>query len=133
MGLRRARQLVVLMAKEFQPYGATWSELRDKSGLKPTAYKVAFNYTRDRKWLIGGGGEGKPYYLNPDGCWNAALGPAYAGVNNSVSPAGSGLQTEIWSCRPSSDPIQTLDPNSKIDRIVALASEAIRYVDQKKF
>jgi len=26
MGLRRARQLVVLMAKEFQPYGATWSK-----------------------------------------------------------------------------------------------------------
>jgi len=25
-----------------------------------------------------------------------------------------------------------LDPNSKIDRIVALASDAIRYVDQKK-
>ena len=107
MGLRRARQLVVLMAKEFQPYGATWSELRDKSGLKPTAYKAAFNYTRDRKWLIGGGGEGKPYYLNPDGCWRAALGPALNG--------------------PSLDLVRTL---GEADSHLALMSEAIQQVDQ---
>jgi hypothetical protein len=52
-------------------------------------------------------------YLNPDGCWRAALGPAQSG--------------------PSSDPVRTLgSSSSKIDRVVALASEAIRYVDQKK-
>jgi hypothetical protein len=27
MSLRRARELVVLMVREFQPYGATWAEL----------------------------------------------------------------------------------------------------------
>ena len=41
----RARELVVLMAKEFQPYGATWAELMHKSGLKPTAYKRALEIT----------------------------------------------------------------------------------------
>jgi hypothetical protein len=33
---------------------------------------------------------------------------------------------------PNVDPIRTLDPDSNIDSVVALASEAIRYVDQKK-
>jgi len=52
-------------------------------------------------------------YLNPDGCWRAALGPAQSG--------------------PSSDPVRALDSNSSnIDSVVALASEAIRYADQKK-
>jgi hypothetical protein len=113
MGLRRARELVVLMAKEFQPYGATWAELMHKSGSKPTSYKRAFNWAVDRKWFVGGGEQGAAYYLNPDGCWRAALGPAQSG--------------------PSSDPVRTLDSNSnKIDSVVALASEAIRFVDRKK-
>ena len=42
----------------------------------------------------------------------------------------SNLQPETWSGGPSSDAVQTLDPNSKIDHIVALASEAIRHVDK---
>jgi len=112
MGLRRARELVVLMAKEFQPYGATWAELMHKSGSKPTSYKRAFNWAVDRKWFVGGGKRGELYYLNPDGCWRAALGPAQSG--------------------PNADPIRTLDPHSNIDSVVALASEAIRYADQKK-
>ena len=134
MGLRRARELVVLMVREFQPYGATWAELMHKSGLKPTAYKRAFNFATERKWFVGGGGQGKPYYLNPDGSWRAALGPAYAGADKgmNVDPVGTNLQSETWPSGPSSVVVQTLDPNSKIDRIVALASDAIRYVDQKK-
>ena len=44
----------------------------------------------------------------------------------------SNSHPELRSSEPNVDPIRTLDPNSKIDRIVALASEAIRYVDQKK-
>jgi hypothetical protein len=40
--------------------------------------------------------------------------------------------SDVGSGEPNVDLIQTLDPNSKIDSIVALASEAIRYVDQKK-
>ena len=38
----------------------------------------------------------------------------------------------VRSGEPNVDPTRTLDPNSKIDSVVALASEAIRYVDQKK-
>ena len=113
IGLRRARELVVLMAKEFQPYGAIWAELMHKSGSKPTSYKRAFNLAIARKWFVGGGKRGELYCLNPDGCWRAALGPAQSG--------------------PSSDPVRTLDSNSSnIDSVVALASEAIRFADQKK-
>jgi hypothetical protein len=121
MGLRRARELVALMVKE--PYGATWAELMHKSGLKPTAYKRAFNFATERKWLVGGGGQGKPYFLNPDGSWRAALG-LYLRV------AGPSLQPETWSSGPGSDVVQTLDPDSTVDRIITLASEAIRHANK---
>jgi hypothetical protein len=128
MSLRRARELVVLMVKEFQPYGATWSELHKKSGLKPTAYKRAFNFATDRKWFVGGGKRGELYCLNPDGSWRAALGPAYAGGADRINNAtASSLQPAIGSNGPNADPIQALDPNS---RIVALASEAIRHANK---
>ena len=123
MGLRRARELVALMVNEFQPYGATWAELQKKSGLKPTAYKRAFNFATDSKWFVGGGGQGKPYFLNPDGSWRAALG-LYLRV------AGPSLQPETWSNGPGSDVVQTLDPDSRVDRIITLASEAIRHANE---
>jgi hypothetical protein len=126
MGLRRARELVVLMAKEFQPYGATWAELKHKSGIKPTSYKRAFNFATERKWFVGGGKRGELYCLNPDGCWRDALGPVLTRRTESNS------YPEIRSGGPDADRIRTLDPNSEIDSVVALASEAIRYVDQKK-
>jgi len=44
----------------------------------------------------------------------------------------SNSHPELRSSEPNVDPIRALDPDSKIDSIVALASEAIRYVDQKK-
>jgi hypothetical protein len=126
MGLQRARELVVLMAKEFPPYGATWAELKHKSGLKPTTYKRAFNWAAEREWFIGGGKRGELYRLNPDGSWRAALGPLNTAVDQSNSHPG------VRSSGPNADPIRTLDPNSNIDSVVAFASEAIRYVDQKK-
>jgi hypothetical protein len=128
MGLRTARQLVVLMVREFQPYGATWAELKKKSGMTRPSYKRAFNRAKEMKWFVGGGGQGKPYYLNPDGCWRAALQPA----GSPVSPVKSNRHPETGNSEPGLNPVQASDPDSKIDRVVALASEAIRYVDQKK-
>jgi hypothetical protein len=109
MALRTARKLVVLMVREFQPYGATWAELKDKSGIPPTSYKRAFNWAMGRKWFVGGGKQGAPYYLNPDGCWRAALGPAQSG--------------------PSSGLVRTL---GEVDSRLTTMSEAIQHVDQKK-
>ena len=131
MGLRRARELVVLMAKEFQPYGATWAELMHKSGSKPTSYKRAFNFAMERKWFVGGGKRGELYYLNPDGCWRAALGPVPA-RRSADAAAKSDSHPELRAGEPDVDLIRTLDPDSNIDSVVALASDAIRYVDQKK-
>ena len=131
MGLRRARELVVLMAKEFQPYGATWAELKHKSGSKPTSYKRAFNLAIARKWFVGGGKRGELYYLNPDGCWRAALGPVPA-CRSADAAVKSNSHSDVRSGGPDADPIRTLDPDSNIDSVVALASDAIRYVDQKK-
>ena len=120
MALRRARQLVVLMAKEFQPYGATWAELKNKSGIPPTSYKRAFNRATEMKWFVGGGKQGAAYNLNPDGCWRAALFPG---------PIGPEFNPETETNGPNADPVRTLD---KADSHLALMSEAIQYVDQKK-
>jgi len=128
MGLRTARKLTVLMVAEFQPYGATWAELKKKSGMTRPSYKRAFNRAKEMKWFVGGGGQGKPYYLNPDGCWRAALEPA----GSSVSSVKSNLHPEARDSEPGLNPVRASDATSKVDRIVALASEAIRYVDQKK-
>jgi hypothetical protein len=128
MGLRTARKLTVLMVTEFQPYGATWAELKKKSGMTRPSYKRAFNRAKEMKWFVGGGGQGKPYYLNPDGCWRAALEP----TRSPVSSVKSNLHSETGESEPGLNPARTLYPTSKIDSVVALASEAIRYVDQKK-
>jgi hypothetical protein len=44
----------------------------------------------------------------------------------------SNLHPAARDSEPGLNPAQASDPDSKIDRIVALASEAIRYADQKK-
>jgi carboxypeptidase Taq len=44
----------------------------------------------------------------------------------------SNAHSDVRSGGPDVDPIRTLDPHSNIDSVVALASEAIRYADQKK-
>ena len=129
MGLRTARKLTVLMVAEFQPYGATWAELKKKSGMTRPSFKRAFNRAKEMKWFIGGGGQGKPYYLNPDGCWRAALEPPRG---RSIGSVKSNLYPETRDSEPALNPVRASGPNSKIDSIVALASEAIRYVDQKK-
>ena len=89
----------------------------------------AFNWATERKWFVGGGKQGAPYYLNSNGCWRAALEPDRGGrlgiVGHSFDPeAGSGGR--------SSDLAQIMDPDSKIDSSLALISEAIQHVDQKK-
>jgi hypothetical protein len=91
-----------------------------KSGLKPTAYKRAFNFATEREWFLGGGGQGKPYYLNPNGSWRTALGPGFL-----TGPNDSNLHPETGSTGPGSDVVQT-----KIDGTVALASEAIRHANK---
>ena len=119
MGLRRARELVVLMAREFQPYGATWAQLKNKSGMARTTFKRGFDFAKERKWFVGGGGQNKPFFLNPDGSWRASLNPD--GVGSSLAP-------ETVTGGPSSVPAWTGD--SKIDRIIALASEAIQHANE---
>ena len=117
------------MAREFQPYGATWAELKNKSGMARTTFKRGFDFAKARKWFVGGGGQNKPFFLNPDGCWRAALEPPRG---RSIGSVKSNLYPETRDSEPALNPVRASDPNSKIDSIVALASEAIRYVDQKK-
>ena len=121
MTLRRARQLVVLMGGEFQPYGATWAELKNKSGMARTTFKRGFNWATERKWFVGGGGQNKPFFLNPDGSWRRALDPDGVGTN---------FNSAIGTGGPGSGPAWTGD--EKVDSHLALMSEAIQQVDQNQ-
>jgi hypothetical protein len=105
------------MAKEFQPYGATWAELKNKSGMARMTFKRGFNFAKERNWLVGGGGRNKPFFLNPDGSWRVSLDP------DRVGPS-----IEIGTSDP--DPVPSWTGNSKLDRIITLASEVIRHVDK---
>ena len=125
MGLRRARELVVLMVKQFQPYGATWAELMEKSGMAPTTYKRALNWTVERKWFVGGGKQGAAYNLNPDGCWRAALAPP----DITTDPVNPVLTSETRTDGPSLDLVR---PLGEAESHLALMNEAIAHVDQKK-
>ena len=129
MGMRRARQLVVLMAREFQPYGATWAELKKKSGMARTTFKRGFNFAKERKWFVGGGEQNKPFFLNPDGCWREALlGPD--GLYRSVGVVKSSSDAETGLSGPSEPSSVPLDP--KAESILATMSEAIQHVDQNQ-
>jgi hypothetical protein len=131
MGLRTARQLAVLMVTEFQPYGATWAELMHKSRMTRPSYKRAFNRAKAMKWFVGGGKQGAPYYLNPDGCWKAALEPPRSAPPHSVSTKSS-FHPETRDSEPSLSLTQTLDADSKADRLLALTSAAMQHINQKK-
>ena len=132
MAVRRARQLVVLMATEFQSYGATWGELKKKSGMARTTFKRGFNWATERKWFVGGGGQNKPFFLNPDGSWRRALDPDGVGPRFSLSNHGAGPNSdpEAMTSGPGSAPAWT--GNEKVDSHLATISEAIQHVDQKK-
>jgi hypothetical protein len=56
-----------------------------------------FNRARDEavkvnEWLVGGGGKGKAYQLNPNGCWKKALAPPelLPEITSTSTPKGGG-------------------------------------------
>jgi AAA domain len=85
---QHARELVQVMVQHF-PQGATNTQLREQSGMKDSTFKRALACAhKEKEWLVGGGGRGKRYNLNPNGCWKS-----------SGSTSG-----------PSPDPYRGLDP-----------------------
>jgi AAA domain len=66
---QHARELVQVMVQHF-PQGATNSQLEKRSGMKDSTFKRALGCaSKEKGWLVGGGGRGKKYNLNPNGCW----------------------------------------------------------------
>jgi len=118
-----AKELVELMVKQFQPgEGAAWAELMKRSGMKESTYQRALDWCTEHEWLVGGGGRNLKYHLNPDGKWREALQPSFHTDLKAMEAKES----------PSSEASWGSGEGSKVDSIVALASDAIRYVDQKK-
>ena len=120
---RKARELVEIMVQHF-PDGATWSQLRDKSGMTVSTYKRAFACARRETWLVDRKGR-KGYNLKPDGCSKekesesgSALGPRvhpYRGVDP-IGPKQAGANGPDWT------QVGPLDPNSGCKNVHATAS-----------
>ena len=108
------------MVKEFQPSsfrpgGATWAGLMKKSGMKESTYQRALAWCTEHEWLVGGGGRNLKYNLNSDGNWKAA----FESPQSSSSPS----MEANWGL---------VGGDSKVDSHLALISEAIQDVDEKK-
>jgi AAA domain len=90
MDKQHARELVQIMVQHF-PQGATNTRLEEQSGMKNSTFKRALACAhKDKGWLVGGGGRGKRYNLNPNGCWKeggSELGP----TSGPVQPPIGGL------------------------------------------
>jgi hypothetical protein len=81
------RQLVDLVLTEFQPKGATWTQLKKRwqeknkeagDATSESTFKRGFAWCRRKDWLLGdahgkkgadGKTRGQRYNLNPNGCW----------------------------------------------------------------
>lgn len=69
---RHARQLVRIMVAHFPNEKVRWTDFMKKSGMVKTTFNDALKCATEVKgWLVGG--DGKPYHLNPDNSWAAAL------------------------------------------------------------
>ena len=118
-----ARGLVELVFKEFQPRGATWAQLMKKSGMKETTYQRALDWCTDHEWLVGGGGRNLKYNLNPDGKWKEAFRSSIREEMKAMEAKKSPSSKASWGLGSGDD---------KVDRHLALISEAIHDVDEKK-
>jgi hypothetical protein len=68
---KNARRLVNVLA--LFSTGASCEELHSKFGkitsLGNATFYYALKHAKERQWIIGGGGVGREYVLNPNGCW----------------------------------------------------------------
>jgi hypothetical protein len=72
-----------------------------------------------KQWIVGGGGKGRRYSLNPNGCWKEAL------QDYSISAIEQAGSISNQSAGPIMEQCWT-------DSHLALISEAIQDIDQKK-
>jgi hypothetical protein len=118
-----ARELVRVMARHF-PYGTTSGKLKEQfgkdTGLKKQTYYNALEIAKAKQRIVGGGGKkGQRYCLNPNGCWQEALVEFSVGRTERVGP------TSNQSIGPITEQCWT-------DSHLALMSEALQHIDQKK-
>jgi hypothetical protein len=140
---QHAKTLVQIII-QFFPDGATNTQLEQQSGMSDTTFKRALGYAREQKWLIGGGGRGLPYNLNPNKCWQQS-GPTSGPVHpflKGVDPSGP---YEVGSVDPSWTQVGPLDPSASCKNVdttsnnknlneteLDLAAEALKQLAVKK-
>ena len=138
--MRHARRLVKVMNQYFAVHGATTGVLRkqfeQETKLKKQTFCNALVCAKAKEWIVGTSQQGVPNILNPNGCWREALRepvhPAYQQSNHSNSRNGSDQTGCASPNQTGVGQLWTSEGNDAVDRIVALASEAIRYVDENK-
>src|SRR6516165_12043343 len=95
-----------------------WTRLKNKSEMSPTSFKRTFNDAMGLEWIVGGGGRGQRYNLNPNGCWKATIsgsGPEFGPrvhPYRGVDPMDPNLDPTIRSVDPNLDPSGPLAPNA---------------------
>jgi hypothetical protein len=72
---KNARRLVNILA--LFSTGASCEELHfgKITSLGNATFYYALKYAKERQWIIGGGGVGREYVLNPNGCWRPPGAP----------------------------------------------------------
>jgi hypothetical protein len=122
MDEQHARELVAIMVQHF-PQGATYVQLYEQSRLKGSTFKRALACAcKDKEWLVGGGGRGKKYNLNPNGCWKKSgseSGPTSGPVQVLYKDLDPMDPKEVGSIGPKLDPIGPLAPNTSCKNVDA--------------
>ena len=125
MDEQHARELVAIMVQHF-PQGATYAQLYKQSGLKDSTFKRALACAcKDKEWLVGGGGRGKKYNLNPNGCWKKSgseSGPTSGRVQVLYKDLDPLDPKEVRSNGPDWTQVGPLAPNTSCKNVDTTAS-----------
>ena len=136
--VRHARRIVKLMSQYFAAHGATTEVLRrrfqEETKLKKQTFCNALVCAKAKEWIVGLGQQGVPNILNPNGCWMEALRepvhPAYQHRSNTLNGAAELDESNFVSPNPTT--VGPLWNNEDNNEDLALISEALQHIDQKK-
>jgi hypothetical protein len=128
-----ARKVTEIMVRYFRATGATWTALRDASGLSESTYLRGLTWAIARKWIVGGGAKGQRYYLNPEeGNWvDAANSGTIRNKSLEVISGGNPGGNGHFGGNPGGNLGGNLT-KERADRLICLIDAAIKHAGGQK-
>jgi hypothetical protein len=130
------------MSQYFAAHGATTEVLRkrfeEETKLKKQTLCNALYCAKAKEWIVGLGQQGVPNILNPNGCWMEALRepvhPAYQHqYQHQSNNLNSAIELDQSNCAsPNQTDVRQLWTSEGNDEDLALISEALQHIEQKK-